>query len=433
MKATIDITSKCNLRCKHCYNSEKYFKHKISELSDGELIELINKLGKDGCDEINLLGGEPLLRNNILDILRTAHKYNIFISLTTNGTLINRDKYEAIFKENLVDNLIFSLDGPNAIINDEIRGKGVFDKLMDNLDCINLWRKNYSSKMIVSISYCLITELIDEKSTTIIDICKNKNIDSISFFPIVEAGSSVENNNFLHKSVKDAHNYIDKLLSYAEKEYPQLIVSVEERPNVAEYFNIKYKNQCICPNRHIGCGVLKKCIYIKADGNILPCGFVEFKKGFEEQKNGMFKEEEVNAKNITDFNSVYKTKMFKKFIQNFKNIKANEKQDMCKKCRYFAECVPCSYQNKNGEIFAECVDVLPKLENVIEESKKWVITQKFKGGKINKLLNGRDRCTIESCYLNSNKEINYRDFLNIIVNLEKKQLVDIIRDGVEKR
>lgn len=190
MKATIDITSKCNLRCKHCYNSEKYFKHKINELSDGELIELINELGKDGCDEINLLGGEPLLRNNILDILRTAHKYNIFISLTTNGTLINRDKYETIFKENLVDNLIFSLDGPNAIINDEVRGKGVFDRLMDNLDCINLWRKNYSSKMIVSISYCLITELIDEKSTTIIDICKNKNIDSISFFPIVEAGSS---------------------------------------------------------------------------------------------------------------------------------------------------------------------------------------------------------------------------------------------------
>lgn len=154
---------------------------------------------------------------------------------------------------------------------------------------------------------------------------------------------------------------------------------------------------------------------------------MEFKKGFEEQKNGMFKEEEVNVKNITDFDSVYKTKMFKKFIQNFKNIKANENQDMCKKCRYFAECVPCSYQNKNGEIFAECVDVLPKLENVIEESKKWVITQKFKGGRINTILNGSDRCTIESCYLNSNKEINYREFLNIIVDLEKNQLVDIIR------
>ena len=137
MKAIIDITSKCNLRCRHCYNFNKYFSNHVDELSDNQMIKLIEWLANRNCTEINILGGEPLCRNNIIDVLRLAKNKSIFVTMTTNGTLISEKQYEVIFKESLLDNLIISLDGPTAEINDYIRGDGVFNKVVHSLKVIN--------------------------------------------------------------------------------------------------------------------------------------------------------------------------------------------------------------------------------------------------------------------------------------------------------
>ena len=58
MKRVIfDITSKCNLRCAHCYNAEKYFKSNKQDLSFEDCIKLIDKIVDSGYTTINILGG----------------------------------------------------------------------------------------------------------------------------------------------------------------------------------------------------------------------------------------------------------------------------------------------------------------------------------------------------------------------------------------
>jgi len=68
-----DITSKCNLRCRHCYNADKYFSNKeYPVLNTPQISAVLKKLSLSGFNHIHLLGGEPLVRQDIWDIIREA-------------------------------------------------------------------------------------------------------------------------------------------------------------------------------------------------------------------------------------------------------------------------------------------------------------------------------------------------------------------------
>lgn len=432
MKATIDITNQCNLRCKHCFNSDKYFNNYSKEISDFKIIELLNKLVEFECDSISLLGGEPFMRKNLLDFLNLAKKKDITINVTTNGILLDDKKYEIIFKNNLISSLMFSIDGYDSDSNDLVRGSGSFNKLMNNLDIVNGWRKENNSSVIFYFSYCLIDKYINLKSTKIVDICKEKNIDVLSVFPIINSGMAAKDDSFLVKSVGKRHEYIENLIRYAEKENPNLVFSIEERPIVAEYFNIKYKVFSICSEHHSKCNVFNDTIYVKADGTILPCGFVEFEKGFEEQRNGIFNSSETTSiLDISKFSDIYNLKLFKDFIRNFNFYESKINRSLCNDCRYSQSCQPCAYQDKNREIISECEEIYPKLKELINLTKKWKIRKIFNIPIINKLFNHDDEFEIYEGFKKCENFNTYRDFLNYIVQLEKKKLVEINRSYYE--
>lgn len=428
MKAIIDITSKCNLRCRHCYNFNKYFSNHVDELSDNQMIKLIEWLANRNCTEINILGGEPLCRNNIIDVLRLAKNKSIFVTMTTNGTLISEKQYEVIFKESLLDNLIISLDGPTAEINDYIRGDGVFNKVMHSLKVIKELRERYKSTIYVSISYCVCEKSISDSFRNLIDICKEAMVNWISFFPMLEAGGAVNNSLYNKEIIDKAHEFIENNILYAQDVYPELIFSIEERPLVADYFNIKYKNFSICPSRHSRCGVLNKCIYIKADGKILPCGFVEFEKGLEEQRRGTFNiDDALTVDNVTSIANLYKGKLYQDFLQGFYKYSNKPKDKLCDNCLYKNKCQPCPYQNKNGEIYAECRSIYPKFENILLISREWQVKKKFDGKLMDELFCGAAESAIGTLFDNQEGTPSYREFLNNLISYEKKQLIKIER------
>lgn len=206
--------------------SDKYFKEPIQEISQEQVTELFHRLAEQGCDEINFLGGEPLVRSEILDFLRLTHALNMRNSLTTNGTLLGENRFETIFREGLVDNLIISLDGQTAEEDDRTRGKGVFQKVMRSLDRVREWREIHLPQMTVSISFCLFEYMLDKSGCEVVDICKDKCVDSISFFPILDAGAATSNQLFREHNPRIAHRFLDRIIAYASDVYPKLIFSV---------------------------------------------------------------------------------------------------------------------------------------------------------------------------------------------------------------
>src|SRR3990167_8766467 len=123
------ITNYCNLRCFYCYASDNFNSKKTSEPTYEQLINVIDQIYDAGCRWINILGGEPLLRNDIEDFIDYVHSKGIFIEITTNGYFV-RKRINALKK---VNHLCISLDG-NKESNDKSRGKGSFEKIVDGIE-----------------------------------------------------------------------------------------------------------------------------------------------------------------------------------------------------------------------------------------------------------------------------------------------------------
>ncbi len=78
-----DVTYACNLRCGHCLTSSG--KAWENELDTGEAIRLVHELEAAGILNLSLSGGEPLLRPDILTLLREMAGTKIRVDIATNG------------------------------------------------------------------------------------------------------------------------------------------------------------------------------------------------------------------------------------------------------------------------------------------------------------------------------------------------------------
>lgn len=147
IKIDLDITNRCNLRCKHCCVSADITKQ---DLSKEEMFELVDKVVSVNPIAITISGGEPLIRNDFKEIiLRIREKYNGRIDLMTNAVLIDDDK--AKFIADTIDAVSVSLDGVDEETCCAIRGKGVFDKTIQGIKRLqNAGMTKISASMVVT-------------------------------------------------------------------------------------------------------------------------------------------------------------------------------------------------------------------------------------------------------------------------------------------
>ncbi len=103
-KIYIEITNICNLKCKFCPETKRN-KEFMSLESFEEVIRKVHKHTKLVCLHVK---GEPLLHNQLEEILKILEKYNLKANITTNGTLI-KEKLEIIKKSKAVRQINFSV------------------------------------------------------------------------------------------------------------------------------------------------------------------------------------------------------------------------------------------------------------------------------------------------------------------------------------
>lgn len=115
-------TVKCNLKCKHCYESRNRMSKK-KELSIEAIDNLAERLSKQGMKHCTLTDGEPLITNESIEKCEVVIKHFWMNYIVTNGTMEIPD-FPVIY--------ILSLDGPPKI-HDKLRGSGVFGKLKKNV------------------------------------------------------------------------------------------------------------------------------------------------------------------------------------------------------------------------------------------------------------------------------------------------------------
>ena len=152
LTARLYLTNECNLKCIHCYrySGEK----EKNELSFYKWKEILQKLKDNGIKDISISGGEPFIYNDIYELIDYAvENVGMNVTVLSNGTKIDFE-YTSTLKK--LKEIQLSIDGPSEKINDEIRGNGVFLKVMNTLD------KIYSIGITVTISMTLFDKYFED-------------------------------------------------------------------------------------------------------------------------------------------------------------------------------------------------------------------------------------------------------------------------------
>jgi radical SAM protein with 4Fe4S-binding SPASM domain len=90
VNGTLELTFRCNLRCAHCYCNLPANNQDAAEeeLKTDEILSIFDQIAEAGCLWLLITGGEPLLREDFVEIYTYAKKKGFLITLFTNGTLM---------------------------------------------------------------------------------------------------------------------------------------------------------------------------------------------------------------------------------------------------------------------------------------------------------------------------------------------------------
>ncbi len=121
----LDVTNRCNLNCIYCYS-----KKDSAEMDRKHIFRLADSF-RHG--RIELMGGEPMIRKDIFEIISHIKSRGLTCTLFTNGTLISADAAKKL-KGSELDHAIVSLISDKKEVHDEItEKKGSFEKTVDGI------------------------------------------------------------------------------------------------------------------------------------------------------------------------------------------------------------------------------------------------------------------------------------------------------------
>ncbi len=120
-----EITYRCPMHCAFCYNPTDYDKHTKNELSTEEWVSALREARKMGAIQLGISGGEPLLRDDIEEIVAEAHKLGYYSNLITSGVGLTEKRIQA-FREAGLDHIQLSMHDITEEINNFITNTKTF-------------------------------------------------------------------------------------------------------------------------------------------------------------------------------------------------------------------------------------------------------------------------------------------------------------------
>jgi radical SAM protein with 4Fe4S-binding SPASM domain len=175
-----NLTRTCNLKCVHCYTSSEP-KRYPNELPTHTCKAVLDDLADFKVPAVLFSGGEPLVRPDVFELAAHARSKGLHVVLSTNGTLIDREKAERL-KELEFSYVGISLDSAIPAIHDEFRGvEGAFERTMRGFrHCVDVGQK-------VGLRLTL-TRHTCENLDMIFDFLEREGINRACFYHLCPAG-----------------------------------------------------------------------------------------------------------------------------------------------------------------------------------------------------------------------------------------------------
>lgn len=245
----IVVNFSCNLKCLHCSQTKLEKPKTARRLTLADYKLLAQECIKLGVIHFSFQGGEVFLYPELEEVIKNFQPKKSLISITTNGTLLNKDKIVRL-KRIGVDILNISLDSAIAQEHDNFRGiKGTFARAMEALELA------LNNGLLVKINTTITHQNLHSPGIQkLLDFAIKKKI---ILNPILAAPVGKWSNNWENLVTEDDTEFINDLH--------------EKTPYVRRDVHANYLGY--------GCPAIKEVLYITPYGDVLPCPFLHFSLG----------------------------------------------------------------------------------------------------------------------------------------------------------
>jgi SynChlorMet cassette radical SAM/SPASM protein ScmE len=271
-KLDIEITARCNLRCRYCY----FFNNPAVEYLDlpaDEWLKFFDELGTLGVMDVTLAGGEPFMREDLTTLLEGLVRNRMRFCLLSNGGLIDDGVAAFLARTGRCEYVQVSVDGSSAEIHDSCRGKGSFDGAIRGIRTLQRQRVNVAVRVTIhrnnvhdleNIAHFLLDEL---------------GLPGFGTNSAGYLGTCRVNSDEMLLNMEERMEATAALLRLAEK-YPERISAsagpLSEGRAWRRMEEARAQGKPAFPNRGrlTACGCPSSKISVRADGTIVPCNML---------------------------------------------------------------------------------------------------------------------------------------------------------------
>lgn len=240
----VAVTYRCQCDCVHCSQGE-YRVSPRQELTLGELQGVFNTAARYNLKELNIFGGEALLRPDIHEILVSGKRAARHLTLDTNGVAITPELAGRL-KEDGVDLMYMSLFSTDADVNARLhRRKGVFDEIMQATDVL------LEAGIPLFYSTCIFRNHLDSQELErLVELARRKGVNGVRLLYPLASGRWLTKSDILltHDELKKINRLVDNRF-----------VFVAEGMNEPDY---------------PGCNGVHGTVFVSPYGEVQPCNFV---------------------------------------------------------------------------------------------------------------------------------------------------------------
>jgi MoaA/NifB/PqqE/SkfB family radical SAM enzyme len=145
------VTERCNYKCSYCYGA--FSRAGKPDLPTEIMLRMIDEMASAGVRRVNLLGGEPFLRDDLGLLLKNLSARKISTCILTNGSYLP-GRVDDLYG---VDEVGMSIEGGEET-HDLIRGRGAFRQLIKAVEVCQ------RMGVTVVLTYTMVSQNIDEVS-----------------------------------------------------------------------------------------------------------------------------------------------------------------------------------------------------------------------------------------------------------------------------
>ena len=254
----ISVTDRCDFRCVYCMAEEMTFLPHAQVLTLEELEQVAAAFVSLGVNKIRLTGGEPLVRRDVIKLIKAIGKMDAELAITTNGSQLEGMADE--LKQAGVNRLNVSIDSLQAERFKEMTRIGKLPKVIAGIDAAIAAGFDR-----IKLNAVIMKGRNDDEVLDLVNFARHKGID-LSFIEEMPLGHISEHNR------AEAYCSSDEVRRLIEQRYA-LQPTTEKTAGPSRYFRMPESESrigFISPHSHNFCGDCNR-VRITVEGRLLLC------------------------------------------------------------------------------------------------------------------------------------------------------------------